>query len=68
MILASFGRQFGIQHSQKWIQKIDKKIDGFLERLWKGSGAPPGRDETVKVRRPESMGRGKGGVNPPWKG
>ena len=31
---------FGSQNHLKMVSKIDQKIDGFLDRSWKGSGPP----------------------------
>ena len=40
MILGGFGDHFGSQNQLKMVSKIDQKIDGFLDRSWKGSGPP----------------------------
>ena len=40
MILEGVGSHFGSQNRLKMASKIDQKIDGFLERSWKGSGPP----------------------------
>ena len=49
-----------------WIQKSIKTLMDFLDRPWKGFGAPTGTDGTVKLDRPGSTGRPilKGRVNP----
>ena len=39
-ILDGFWSHFGSQNAAKMGSKIDQKIDGFLDRSWKGSGAP----------------------------
>ena len=55
MILGGFGDHFGSQNGTKMASKIDQKIDGFLDRSWKGSGAPKvvqaGKNATVQGQR-----------------
>ena len=40
MIVGSFGSHFGSQNGAKMDSKIEQKNDGFLDRSWKGFGAP----------------------------
>ena len=61
MVLGGFGSNFGSQNGAKMGSKIDQKFDGFLDRSWKGSGAPKGARATLS---PTVQGP-RGGVNPP---
>ena len=40
VILDGFESQFGSQNDTKMGLKIDRNFDGFLDRSWKGFGAP----------------------------
>jgi hypothetical protein len=68
LIFDGFWSHFGSQNGAKMDSKIDQNNDGFLDRSWKGFGAPTGTDETVKSDRPGSTGRSPPycRANPPW--
>ena len=38
--MVGFGNDFGSQNGTKMGSKIDRNFDGFLDRSWKGFGAP----------------------------
>ena len=47
LTLDGFGMHFGSQNETKVASKRDQKMDGFLDRSWKGSGARKGRRATL---------------------
>ena len=47
LILGVFWMHFGSQHAIKMGSKIDQTFDGFLDRSWKGFGAPKGHRATL---------------------
>ena len=64
MILDGFGGHFGSQNDTKMGSKIDQKIDGFLDRSWKGSGRQK-RPPIILETSDQSPRVGvRGGVNP----
>ena len=64
MILGGFGSHFGSPNRANMRSKINQKINGFLGRSWKGSGAPKGSHDGFISARPGPTGKGREGVNP----
>ena len=55
-ILGDFGSHFGRQNGSKMASRIDQKIDGFVDRSWRASGAPKGASWPKKGAKRDSRG------------